>query len=188
MSPGSYYGYSDIGNGSGHLCPQCVPVQPEQSVFITVSLHSKSPPAQPLSAPKTQLITSTYMPYLAKPTAGRDFCFKPREGCREAAFRIIILRGVLPVFTRSSITSLRGTWHASSCLSLPGETEHLKPALSGNTHCAQGLTPHQLTSFRSLCSSKMWNDIYIYYPCNWFCQPEIVSHFYKLAMSEIWIF
>lgn len=161
-SPGLYYGYSDIGNGSGHLCPQCVPVQPEQSVFITISLHSKSPPAQPLSAPKTQLITSTYMPYLAKPTAGRDFCFKPREGCREAAFRIIILRGVLPVFTHSSIASLRGTWHASSCLSLPGETEHLKPALSGNTHCAQGLTPRHSSPASALFVPPKCEMIYIY--------------------------
>lgn len=75
-SPGSYYSDSDIGNGSGHLCPQCVPVQQEQTVSVTVSPHGKSPPVQPQSASKTQLIISTCMPYLAKPTAGRGFLFQ----------------------------------------------------------------------------------------------------------------
>lgn len=49
---------------------------------------------------------------------------------KEAAFKITIRRGTLTVFTRSSIMSLRGTWHASFCLFQPGETEHLKPAIS----------------------------------------------------------
>lgn len=72
-SPGSYYRYSDTGNGSDHLCPRCVPVQQEQTVSVVVSPNGKSPPAQPRTAFKAQQISSTLMLHLAKPTAGRDF-------------------------------------------------------------------------------------------------------------------
>ena len=85
-SPGSYYRHSDTGNGSGHLCSRCVPKQQEQSVSVTVSLHGKSPPAQPQSASKTQLITSTYMPYLAKATAGSDFLFRAEGRMQGSGF------------------------------------------------------------------------------------------------------
>lgn len=85
-SPGSYYCHSDTGNGSGHLCSQCVLVQQEQSVSVTVSPHGKSPPAQPQSASKTQLITSTYMPHLAKPTAGRYFLFQAEGRKQRSGF------------------------------------------------------------------------------------------------------
>lgn len=80
--PGLYYCHSDTGNGSGHFSPQCVPVQQEQSVSITVS----SPPVQHESASKTQLITSTYMPYLAKQTAGRDFLFQAERRMHSSSF------------------------------------------------------------------------------------------------------
>lgn len=70
-SSGLYYRYSDTGNGSDHL-----QVQREQRVSVTVSPNGKSPPAQHPSASNAQLITSTYMLHLAKPTAGRDLMFQ----------------------------------------------------------------------------------------------------------------
>lgn len=117
----------------------CVPVLQEQSVSVTVSPHGKSPPAQPQSASKTQLITSTYTPFWAKTNSRQRLSISSRgKGAETRLFGIIIWRGTLTVFPRSSIMSLRGTWHASSCLSHPGEIEHLKPVISEETHTVQG--------------------------------------------------
>lgn len=135
-SPGSYYPHSETGRGSGHLCPQCVLVQQEQSISVTVRPHGKSPPAQSQSASKTQLII--YTPYLAKLAAGRGFLLEPKEVCREADFRIIILRATLTVFTQSGIMSLRGTWDASSGRDRASKVSHIR-----QTHTVhRGLMPH----------------------------------------------
>ncbi len=85
-SPGLYYRHSDTGNGSGHLCPQCLPVQQEQNMSVTVCPHGKSPPAQSQSASEAQLITSTYSHILTKPTAGRDSLFQAKGRMQRSGF------------------------------------------------------------------------------------------------------
>ncbi len=191
--PGSYYCWSDTGNGSGHLCPQCVPVLQEQSVSITVRPRGKWPPAQPQSASKTPLITSTYRLHLAKPTAGRGFpCQAEGKMQRSSFYNNHLTWHINCLHTqqhhepeRNMASVLLPLWAGRDGASI--RASHIRKT---HTHCARGLTPRHRSPAPALFvpSNCEMRYIYIFYPCNWFCQPEIVSNFCKLAVSEIWIF
>lgn len=123
--------------------------------------HGKSPPAQPQSASKTNYI---HIHALCDKTNGKQktFRLKPREGCRESAFRIIISCGALNVFTRGNIMSLRGTWHPA--LSAGRDRASKAKPYQKNTHCARGLNASPpLTSFPLSLFPKKCEMIYIYF-------------------------
>lgn len=85
--------------------------------------HGKSPPAPPQSASNTQVITSAYSPYLAKTDSKQRLSVsKPRDGCREEAFRIIIFSWRIKRL--HTLQYHEPERNMASCLSQPGETEH----------------------------------------------------------------
>ena len=75
-----WYGW----NGSGHLCPQRVPVQPEQRVSTAVC--PQSPPARPQSASSPRLITPTYSPLFGQTCSEAETLFQTEWGTHTSGF------------------------------------------------------------------------------------------------------